>query len=96
MAIEIQNGNWVNVIEGSFILIDCNKGVYIPKVFVQRWGNVCISGITQKEIDILLDGPDNNEYWDCWDDVVDNIRFLFDGQLCSIFQDDDLFAVPVN
>lgn len=79
----------------AFCLIDGNKGIYIPKVFARRWGNACVSGIIQSEIDILLDGPDNDQYWDVWDDVVNDITFLFDGEYHTLYQDGDLFAVPV-
>ncbi len=79
-----------------FCLIDSNKGIYIPKVFAQRWGQFCVKGITKEEIDILLSGPDNDQYWDVWDNCVFQIEFLFDGELCQLSEDGDLFAVPVN
>lgn len=82
--------------ENMFFLIDANKGIYIPKVFVQRWGNTCVKGITQTDIDILMAGPDHHQYFDVWDEVAHQIEFLFDGQLHTLYEDQDLFAVPVN
>lgn len=82
--------------ENMFILIDGNKGIYIPKVFVQRWGNNCITGLDQDASKILLEGPAHDDYFNVWDGVVDQIEFLFDGQLHTLYEDQDLFAVPVN
>ena len=82
--------------ENMFCLIDANRGIYIPRIFAQRYGSACIKGITKIDIDILLQGPDNDYYFDIWDEVVNEVEFLFDGQLCTLFEDGDLFAVPVN
>jgi hypothetical protein len=79
-----------------FCLIDGNKGIYIPKVFAQRWGNSCVKGINQEDIDTLCAGPDHHQYWDVWDECIDQIEFLFEGALHTLFERGDLFAVPVN
>ena len=82
--------------ENMFCLIDSNKGICIPMVFAYRWGNVCTKGITEADIDTLLSGPYHPEYWEIWEEVVNEVEFLFDGQKCTLFEDGDLFAVPVN
>jgi len=82
--------------ENMFVLIDGNKGIYIPRVFALRWGNACTRGISRGDIDILVAGPDHHEYFDVWDEVVEQVEFLFDGELHTLHESDDLFAVPVN
>lgn len=82
--------------ENMFCLIDGNRGIYIPRVFAQRWGNACVKGLNQDDLNILLAGPDHLEYFEVWDECVNQIEFLFDGQLCTLFEDNDLWAVPVN
>ena len=59
-------------------------------------GDAVLFGASKKEIQILIEGPENQDYWDCWAYVVDNIRFTFDGIECTLFEDNDLWAVPVN
>lgn len=81
--------------ENMFCLIDGNRGIYIPQQFVKIWGPFS-KGITDNQMQILLSGPDNNDYWDTWIDVVDNVVFLFDGERHTLYEDGDLFAVPVN
>lgn len=82
--------------ENMFVLIDGNKGIYIPRVFAQRWGDSCTKGISQEDIDILCAGPDHHQYWDVWDNCIDQIEFLFDGALHTLYESGHLFAVPVN
>lgn len=82
--------------ENKFCLIDANRGIYIPKIFAQRYTQYCVNGICQEQIDILLSGPDHDEYWNAWEEVVNEVEFLFDGTLCTLYENNDLFAVPVN
>ena len=82
--------------ENMFCLIDGNRGIYIPQQFAKNWGDAVLFGASKKEIQILIEGPENQDYWDCWAYVVDNIRFTFDGIECTLFEDNDLWAVPVN
>ena len=79
----------------QFVLIDGNKGIYIPRVFAQRYGQYCVKGLNEEDLEILLAGPDHMEYFEVWDDVVYQVQFLFDGKLCELSEDGDLFAVPV-
>lgn len=79
-----------------FCLIDANRGIYIPQMFAKSWGCVCVSGITGEEIDILLAGPGSTDYWEVWDECVNQIEFLFDGHLHTLYEENDLFAVPVK
>ena len=81
--------------ENKFCLIDSNKGVYIPRIFAQRYGQYCVKGLNEEDLKILLVGPDHMEYFEVWDDVVYQVQFLFDGKLCELSEDGDLFAVPV-
>lgn len=78
-----------------FCIIDGNKGVYIPRIFAQRYGQYCVKGLNEGDLKILLAGPEHMEYFEVWDDVVHQIQFLFDGELCELYENGDLFAIPV-
>ena len=80
--------------DNAFLLIDSNRGIYIPREFARIWGN--FSNMLEQQKKVLLSGPDNNDYWDVWSEIVDNVVFEFDGEKCVLWECGDLFAVPVN
>ena len=82
--------------ENMFCLIDGNRGIYIPQQFARKWGDSVQSGMDEEQKTILLAGPQHSQYWDVWEEIVNEVVFLFDGQKCSLYEDGDLFAVPVN
>ncbi len=82
--------------ENMFCLIDSNRGVYIPQQFAKKWGDSVQSGMDEEQKNVLLDGPIHVDYWDVWSEVVDDVVFIFDGIECTLYEDNDLFAVPVN
>ena len=74
------------------ILADAACGICIPQHFAdacypEKWG------IPQASIDVLLNGPDNPEYWDAWDWVLDMASREHNGHTWTLHQDGDLFAV---
>jgi hypothetical protein len=77
----------------AFCLIDSNRGIYIPQQFAKNWGDE--STMTREQEQVLLYGPNHDDYWDVWDEVVDTVKFVFDGTTCTLWEDGDLFAVPV-
>lgn len=79
-----------------FCLIDGNRGIYIPQQFAKNCGDAVQSGMDEEQKTVLLAGPQTSDYWDVWDEVVSEVTFLFDGVLCTLYEDNDLWAVPVN
>lgn len=82
-------------------LIDSAHGIYIPTIFVQgfTWGKGIDewSGIDKEDIEILRTGPDHPEYWDAWDMVLNNARFVDEkGRCWWLEQDEDLFIVYIS
>lgn len=51
------------------LLIDGNRGVYVPQQFAK-----CFPGAIQdaETLQILLAGPEHEQYWDAWQDVEDS------------------------
>ena len=82
--------------ENMFCLIDGNRGIYIPQQFARNWGHAVRSGMTSQQELILLAGPDHDDYFGTWSEIVDDVVFTFDGIECTLFEDNDLWAVPVN
>jgi hypothetical protein len=83
----------------SSLLINSAHGIYIPKLFAD-WAlanpNYVINMDAVKEdLQLLLQGPDGEEYHDTWSDVTDNIKLKDDeGRECFVYQDSDVWAVP--
>lgn len=71
-------------------IIDGACGIYVPKEFALRFP----SRIQEKDRKVLLAGPDHEEYWDVWDDVLGSVTIIDTRNMeWSLFQDGDLFAV---
>jgi hypothetical protein len=78
---------------GVHILLDSNRGVYIPQHFAEIV-RACLSweGYDSNDIDVLLQGPDTDDYWDVWNDVYDDTVFVdSNGNRWCLWQDGDLF-----
>ena len=59
--------------ENQVILyLDDNRGQYIPRDFAIETKRECISGVDPEDLDYLAKGPDQEWYWDVWNDVEQN------------------------
>ncbi|HLS53622.1 MAG TPA: hypothetical protein VK031_06595 [Tissierellaceae bacterium] len=72
------------------LLIDGSLGVYIPQKFAEDHADILInSSELIDELEILKDGPDQDEYWFAWDHILDNAECADNGYL---YQDMDLWV----
>ena len=77
------------------LLVNDAMGIYVPQAFVK--------GYTTRdwEIDpvdakIIEAGPEHEHYWETWDDILAQARYEDDkGNVWGLYQDGDLWAVPV-
>lgn len=78
--------------KGIQILLDSNRGIYIPQHFAEDCEDW--EGISEKDKETLLAGPDADWYWDTWADVLDRATYTdADGHVWRLYQDGDLFAI---
>lgn len=78
----------------STILITSGMGIYIPQAFMEQYGDQ-VTGIHEHDRTTLLDGPDNPDYWECWNDVEQNAVIDAESDSpCFIVQDEDLWCIP--
>jgi len=70
-------------------------GIYIPQYFAESIVRECLSGVSDDDVQTLIDGPDSEYYWDSWDVVLNN-AVLTDknGKRWTLWQDGDLWLVP--
>lgn len=83
-------------IADSELLIDGASGIYIPP----RWANGCADvegwrGFALTDVEILKDGPEHEEYWDAWDNIVRDAEWIDPktGHAWKLEQDGDCWAV---
>ena len=76
------------------LLVDSHHGVYVPQIFAQM---VQADQIEADDKSILLEGPENEDYWETWEDVLNYCELTdTDGQKFTLHHDSDLWAVPVG
>ena len=79
---------------GMELILSDRRGVYIPRDFAEivRAGT-CWSGYNDKDIEILLQGPDHEWYWEAWDSVLMSTRFTDSrDRTWHLSQDGDLWV----
>ena len=73
------------------ILLSDARGIYIPRDFFQdfdleKW-NLKVEDLT------VLNDPENENYWDVWQHVLNTAYFEIDGKIYHLYQDGDLLAI---
>ena len=86
----------------TVFLINGAYGIYVPQKFAESaasgfvLGNeVCrMEGVSEENLAVLREGPDNACYEETWSQVIDNAKFigLHSGTVWQLWQEDDLFA----
>lgn len=79
--------------------LDDHRGQYIPRDFANSFTNRDrdVSGISANQWQTLESGPDNEFYWDAWDDVLNNAIVTDEnGIRYRLHQDSALWLVPVG
>ncbi len=88
-------------------LLDGNRGIYIPRDFAKdfRVGEGYWENINPEDLAICAKGPDEEAYWEAWQNILDNATYLTSkvtkvngvsypkGKLFRLEQDGDLFMV---
>lgn len=82
--------------EAAELYLDSNRGVYIPQQFFEITKSNCVSGISEKNIEACKAGPDCEEYWEAWEEVLDNavITDPVTEKRYMLWQDEDLWLIP--
>ena len=76
------------------LLIDGNRGIYIPQLFFEWYGHQVLNADDLSEELNEISNPNNEDYWDAWEDVLDKAEIEIKGVKGQIYQDQDLWFVP--
>lgn len=76
-------------------IVDGTHGIYVPVLFAQTVDRKILSGVSGETLDYLAeeDSASDAEFWDVWDDVLDNARIHVEGKVYRLHHCGDLFAV---
>ena len=76
-------------------LIDGAAGIYVPQKFInsfENWDN-----IDNDDRRSVANGPDNEYYWESWQNILDNATHTDDnGNKWVLYQDDSLFVIRAD
>lgn len=75
-------------------IIDGAYGVYVPQVFAERFGDK----IPNDAREVLEKGPDSQEYWETWDDVLRSVTLRIGNEELILHQGEsgDLFIMGID
>lgn len=76
------------------LLVDSHWGQYVPQCFATQIDRTVVNEVSPTDWDILTQGPDDEEYWDVWQHVLDNATLRENSVTYTLHQDGDLWAVP--
>ena len=78
------------------LLLDGNRGVYIPQIFLESYGHLFdLSSISEEDLQSIKNGVDDEYYWQAWESILDNATLKEDSNK-FLSQDDDLWLVSIN
>ena len=78
------------------LLCGSASGIYIPQRFAREINRECLSGIDSTVLPYLEEGPEAEFYWDEWQYVLDNAELTLGGDVYTLYQDGDLWALCVD
>lgn len=85
-----------NVLTEPVCIVDSHFGIYVPQVWAERYGSAAVAsaGVNPEDVRVLLAGPDGEDYWDSWGEVLNDYCHEVAGIKHYITQDGDLFEYP--
>jgi hypothetical protein len=86
--------------ENAILICDSRHGIYMPKLIAEEilTGNIKLKNFKEVTYELgELGNPENEFYWECWDDFMSKAILLdINGKEFYLHQDEDVWAVPVG
>jgi len=95
--------------EKAILICDGYHGVHIPhlvvRMFIENdWLHMNFnrpsdirydwSDVAEESVNTLLNGCDEEFYWESWEDVLDNLKIEIDGEPYRMLQNQDVWLIP--
>lgn len=92
------------IMKNIVLILDSSRGTFIPRDFVSNYlGMVNREHCAKWNIDYhkaeilsLGDTPENEEYWETWDIVLNNAFFMHEGKKYTLHHDGDLWGICID
>lgn len=85
------------ITEHAVLLLDSHHGVYTPQIIAEQYSHEPHwdwSEVSKEDIQSLLNGVEDENYWEAWCHVLDNVTFEVDNMRYMLASNEDLWAVP--
>jgi hypothetical protein len=83
------------IVREQACIVDGCYGIYVPRTFARDF-NLRDWGVSEADEEILLSGPKHEDYWETWDQVLNDAKIIIDGEAWALAQDGNLFAVRIE
>lgn len=71
------------------LVVDSHHGIYCPKIFSEMFKEDLTPDVVAE-----LANPDNEFYWEVWDETLDGFSITLEGVDYVAEQDEDVWLVP--
>jgi hypothetical protein len=79
--------------ESMALLLADNRGVYIPRDFVNEFDMTRFEGVVEDDVKYLKEGPNHDWYWEAWESLLDKVTYTEGSHTWRLHQDGDLWLV---
>lgn len=74
------------------LICDSHHGIYCPQITIKDLIDDIVSQLPAEDVKTVLDGPDNEWYWESWENILDQ-TFTFEGKTYRLEQDEDVWMM---
>lgn len=96
--IEENRESLFNPDEDARLLLSDSYGIYIPQLYCQTLSEEEAeeSGISWEDVLLCQSGPDEELYWEAWQQICDAAEWEEDGEMWRLLQNGDLWQVRAD
>ena len=83
--------------EKAILICDSHHGIHIPQIVTEEFINderFDWSDVSKESVKTLLNGCDEEFYWESWEDVLNNLKIEIDGEPYHMIQNQDVWLIP--
>jgi hypothetical protein len=75
-------------------VVNSAHGIYSAQVFAQMFKFEAVEGISKENWDILMAGPDHEDYVQTWADSLQNVVVIADGVRYLVYENEGIYLYP--
>jgi hypothetical protein len=75
------------------LAVGSQNGIYTPQIFFENYAQYLDTPAQQWE---ELKNPNHTEYWEAWDDLLNDATLTIDGKQYRVEQNEDVWLIPVD